>query len=69
MDVKEQAAFIVKHIGGKENVSSLTHCVTRLRFVLKDEAKADTELIKERKDVLGVIQAGGQYQVCIGPGV
>lgn len=69
MDIKEQAAFIVKHVGGKENVSSLTHCVTRLRFVLKDETKADTELIKERKDVLGVIQAGGQYQVCIGPGV
>lgn len=53
-------------VGGKENVISLTHCATRLRFKLKDEAKADTKKIKADKEVVQVIQSGGQYQVVIG---
>lgn len=53
-------------VGGKENVISLTHCATRLRFKLKDEAKADAKKNKADKAVVQVIQSGGQYQVVIG---
>lgn len=62
----ELARFIIEHVGGKENVISLTHCVTRLRFVLKEESKADTAALKEKSGVLDIIQKGGQYQVVIG---
>lgn len=57
---------IVDLIGGKENIKNLTHCMTRLRFTLKDESKADTEKIKVAKGVLQVVQSGGQYQIVIG---
>ena len=60
------AADIVKNVGGKENVSSLAHCVTRLRFKLKDESKANTDVLKAMDGVVTVVQSGGQYQVVIG---
>jgi len=69
MDYKALAADILKNVGGKENVSGVVHCATRLRFRLKDNAKADTDAIKKVKGVLSVINAGGQYQVVIGPDV
>ena len=69
MDNKALATEILKNIGGKENVSSVVHCATRLRFRLKDEGKADTEAVKKIKGVLSVVNAGGQYQVVIGPDV
>ena len=47
-------------------MASLTHCVTRLRFHLNDETKADTAALKEKSGILGVVQKGGQYQVVIG---
>lgn len=62
----ELAKDIVAHVGGKENVVDLRHCVTRLRFRLKDEAKADTDYLKQREGVVTVVKAGGQYQVVIG---
>lgn len=65
-DFKKLALDIVARVGGEENVVSLTHCVTRLRFVLKDESKADTAALNGTKGVIKVIQAGGQYQVVIG---
>lgn len=65
-DYKDLATDIVAHIGGKENIVSLKHCVTRLRFSLKDESKADTEYLKARDGIVTVVQAGGQYQVVIG---
>ncbi|HEM6136668.1 TPA: PTS glucose transporter subunit IIA [Streptococcus suis] len=65
-DYSELAKDIVDHVGGKENISSLKHCVTRLRFGLKDESKADTDYLKARDGVVTVVQAGGQYQVVIG---
>ncbi|HFI0507693.1 TPA: beta-glucoside-specific PTS transporter subunit IIABC [Streptococcus suis] len=65
-DYSELAKDIVAHVGGKENISSLKHCVTRLRFGLKDESKADTDYLKARDGVVTVVQAGGQYQVVIG---
>lgn len=69
MNDQERANAIIPAIGGKENVESLTHCMTRLRFVLKDESKADGEAIKAIDGVMGVTQKGGQYQLIIGPTV
>lgn len=63
---EELAEKIVKEVGGKENVNSLTNCITRLRFKLKDESKANTETLKNMDGVVTVMQAGGQYQVVIG---
>ncbi len=60
---------VIKNVGGKENVISVTHCVTRLRFKLADESKANTEAMKATQGVMKVIQTGGQYQVVIGPQV
>jgi len=65
-DYNKLAKSIVELIGGTENVVSLTHCITRLRFVLKDEAKAKKSAIEELQGVVSVIKAGGQYQVVIG---
>lgn len=62
----ELAQDILAHVGGKENVNSLKHCVTRLRFDLKDESKADDDYLKQRDGVVTVVKAGGQYQVVIG---
>ncbi len=66
---KKLAEEIVKLVGGKDNVISLVHCVTRLRFKLKDESKADDNAIKQLKGVMGVAHAAGQYQVIIGNNV
>lgn len=63
---KELAKQIIKNIGEKENINSVAHCVTRLRFKLKDESKADTEILKKMDGIITVIQSGGQYQVVIG---
>ena len=62
----ELAQDILAHVGAKENVSSVKHCVTRLRFHLKDESKADTDYLQKRDGVVTVVKAGGQYQVVIG---
>ncbi|MDO4605056.1 MAG: PTS transporter subunit EIIC, partial [Helcococcus sp.] len=63
---RELAEQIVKNVGGKENINSLTHCVTRLRFKLKDESKANDEAIKNTDGVVTLMKSGGQYQVVIG---
>ena len=60
------ARIIIQNVGGKSNIISLTHCVTRLRFKLKDESKAQTEVLKETDGIVTVIQSGGQYMVVIG---
>jgi PTS system beta-glucosides-specific IIC component len=60
------ARMIIQNVGGKGNIVSLTHCVTRLRFKLKDESKANTEILKDMDGVVTVIQSGGQYMVVIG---
>ncbi len=66
MKYEKLAKDIVKNVGGKENVNNLTHCVTRLRFKLKDESKANTDTLKNMDGVVTVIKSGGQYQVVIG---
>lgn len=63
---KDLATEIVKNVGGKENINSLTHCITRLRFRLKDESKANDEAIKSMDGVVTLMKSGGQYQVVIG---
>lgn len=68
-DYNALAKTIVELVGGEENVISLAHCVTRLRFKLKDESKADTEKLNSTQGVIKVMQAGGQYQVVIGTDV
>ncbi|HEL2051557.1 TPA: PTS transporter subunit EIIC [Streptococcus suis] len=60
------AEKIIQLVGGKENITGLTHCVTRLRFILKDEKKADKVALMNLEEVLTVVQAGGQYQVVVG---
>ncbi len=60
------AKIIISNVGGKSNIRSLTHCVTRLRFKLKDENKSNTDLLKDTDGVVTVVQSGGQYQVVIG---
>lgn len=66
MKYEKLSKDIIKNVGGKENVNSLTHCITRLRFKLKDESKANTDVLKKMDGVVTVIQSGGQYQVVIG---
>ncbi|MGT2928869.1 beta-glucoside-specific PTS transporter subunit IIABC [Streptococcus dentasini] len=65
-DYTELAQDIVDHVGGKDNIVKLVHCVTRLRFTLKDESKADEDYLKQRDGVVTVVKAGGQFQVVIG---
>ncbi|MCO4494398.1 PTS system, beta-glucoside-specific IIABC component [Streptococcus infantarius subsp. infantarius] len=65
-DYTELAQDIVAHVGGKDNIIKLVHCVTRLRFTLKDESKADDDYLKQRDGIVTVVKAGGQYQVVIG---
>lgn len=60
------AVFIVEKVGGKENIKSLTHCITRLRFQLEDENRADDAALKGSDGIVTVIKSGGQYQVVIG---
>lgn len=60
------ASSIIENIGGKGNVKSLTHCITRLRFKLKDESLANDEVLKNMDGIVTVMKSGGQYQVVIG---
>lgn len=66
MKYEKLAKDIIQNVGGKENVISVVHCVTRLRFKLKDEGKANTDVLKDMDGVVTVMQSGGQYQVVIG---
>lgn len=60
------ARIIIQNVGGKNNIISVAHCITRLRFKLKDESKANKEVLESTDGVIKVMQAGGQYQVVIG---
>ncbi|MBT9605212.1 beta-glucoside-specific PTS transporter subunit IIABC [Microbacterium sp.] len=66
VDHAKTAAGVLAGVGGENNVQSLVHCATRLRFVLKDESKADAAAIRAVPGVITTAQAGGQYQVVIG---
>lgn len=66
MEYHTLAQDILAHIGGRENIVSLVHCATRLRFKLKDNHKADAEGLKKNPGVIMVVESGGQFQVVIG---
>lgn len=63
---EQLAKSIVKNVGGVDNIISLTHCITRLRFQLKDESKANDDVLKSMDGVVTVMHSAGQYQVVIG---
>jgi beta-glucoside PTS system EIICBA component len=60
------ARIILQNVGGKANIVSVTHCITRLRFKLRDENLAKTDILKRTDGVVNVLKAGGLYQVVIG---
>lgn len=60
------AKDIIQNVGGQDNIVSLTHCVTRLRFQLKDESLAHDDILKNMDGVVTVMKTAGQYQVVIG---
>ncbi len=66
MDYVDVSKKIIEGVGGADNIASATHCMTRLRLVLKDESKADDKKVEKIKAVKSVIKQGGQYQVVIG---
>ncbi len=66
MDYEVMAKKILQRVGGSENVVSLIHCMTRLRFTLKDESVVDDEAVKKTKGVMGIMKKAGQYQIIIG---
>lgn len=63
---RDLAQFIIDNVGGKENIISVVHCTTRLRFKLKDEAKANDDQLKANDGIVTVVKSSGQYQVVIG---
>ncbi|MGG7153486.1 PTS transporter subunit EIIC, partial [Clostridium neonatale] len=69
MDYSVVAKRIIEELGGEKNVNSVMHCMTRLRFTLKDESIVDDEKVKKIKGVMGVMKKGGQYQIIIGNNV
>lgn len=69
MNTNDLAKEIVKHVGGESNINNLTHCMTRLRFILKDNSKADLEKLKQLEGVITAQIQGDQTQVVIGPKV
>lgn len=66
MKYEKLSKEIIKAVGGKENIVSLQHCMTRLRFTLKDEKKANDETVEAIDGVISLIKKGGQYQIIIG---
>ncbi|EQM52869.1 PTS diacetylchitobiose transporter subunit IIC [Lactiplantibacillus plantarum EGD-AQ4] len=66
MAYEDLSKKIIAGVGGKDNVKSVVHCTTRLRFKLKDESVAHTDELKDTDGVITVVQSGGQYQVVIG---
>ena len=57
---------ILEEIGGKENITNVTHCITRLRFIVKDESIISDDSMKAIDGVIGIMHSAGQYQVVVG---
>ena len=66
MKYEKLAKNIIEYVGGKENIRSVVHCSTRLRFELVDEAKANDEKVQALNEVLTLVKKSGQYQLVIG---
>lgn len=69
MKNKTLSEAIINDVGGQDNIISLVHCATRLRFVLKDNSLANAEALKKQKGIIMVVESGGQFQVVIGNNV
>ena len=69
VNYQKTAESIVKYVGGKENIRSVTHCATRLRIIVIDKEKIDEKNINETEGVKGVFFNSGQYQIILGTGV
>lgn len=69
MNRKQSAKGIVDALGGRDNIIHLTHCMTRLRFKLKDDSIVDQSKLEKTEGVLGTANANGIYQVIIGTNV
>jgi len=70
MDISKQSVEkIIAAVGGKDNITAATHCVTRLRFALKDENKVNKDNLDKIDIVKGFFSSNGQFQVIIGPGL
>ncbi|MFS0924606.1 beta-glucoside-specific PTS transporter subunit IIABC [Enterococcus casseliflavus] len=69
MNYDNLAKKIIVSVGGKENIKRLTHCVTRLRFELKDYNQVSAKDLEKETDVIGIANTGGQFQIIIGPNV
>lgn len=69
MSLKENVAKVIENIGGSSNVTNVTHCVTRLRLLLKDENLVNTNKLEENELVKGSYSTNGQFQIIIGPGL
>ena len=69
MDYQKTAAEILRLVGGKDNVATVTHCMTRLRFTLKDRKLAQVEELKKLSGVQGVVTKNSQFQIVIGTDV
>lgn len=66
---QELASDILPLVGGEGNIDNVIHCVTRLRFYLKDRSKADKEALEDLSGVMGVVEANDQFQVIVGQAV
>ncbi|GBD69407.1 PTS transporter subunit EIIC [Tetragenococcus halophilus] len=66
---QQLATELIQSVGGQKNIEQIIHCVTRLRFYLKDETLADKQKIESLQGVLGIVKASGQFQVVVGPAV
>lgn len=68
-DYKHLAEDILALVGGQENVDNVIHCITRLRFYLKDDSKADKDKLEQLSGVMGIAKSNDQYQVIVGQAV
>ncbi|MDO4912512.1 MAG: glucose PTS transporter subunit IIA [Lactobacillus sp.] len=66
LNYDQLASLIIEKVGGKDNIKNLIHCITRLRFYLKDESLADDEFLSNTDGIIDIMHAAGQYQVVIG---
>ena len=69
MNYKETASKILEYVGGKDNVSSVTYCMSRLRITPKDRGMVKDEAVKAMEGIVGTKTVGAQYQIIIGPDV
>lgn len=69
MDYSTIAQKLIENLGGQSNIRTVTHCMTRLRFILNDESVVDDKIVENIPGVMGIMKKSGQYQVIIGNNV